>query len=297
MTKRKGITMRMKRSFVQPGMPFEHYQGIQALNVSLLKEITHSPAMYLHRRNNPKTSPAMTKGTAAHMATLEPERFDQDYVVWTRRTETGRAAPRTGKAWEEFVAAAGTREILNTDEHATALAIAQAVRSDPIAARYIAHGEPEVTLVWTRDKRPCKGRVDWLTELDGEPVLVGLKTARDCRPAPFAAAAARLGYALQWAWYFEGFQRVTGRTPRMVEIVVDAEAPHSVVTYVIPEDVLGYGAAECDRLIETLERCERDNRWPGPAETELMFTLPAWAWRDDDAEDLGGGEELNWEAA
>jgi hypothetical protein len=295
MSKRQGVRMRAKKSFVQPNMPFEHYQGIDALNVSLLKELQHSPRLFRYRQLHRKESAAMKRGTAAHTATLEPARYEIDYAVWSRKTESGRSAPRNGKAWEEFQAQHAGFEILSEDEAIVAQGIATAVRSDPHAAKYLASGQPEVTIVWKHGKRVCKGRVDWLTEIDGEPVLVGLKTARDCRPGPFGSAAARLGYALQWHWYAWGYKAITKKTPRVVEIVVDAEAPHSVVTYTIPDDVLGYGATECERLLDVLARCEKRNEWPGPADSEIVFTLPAWAWKDDDAEDVGGGEALDWE--
>jgi hypothetical protein len=289
--------MRMKREFIQPGMPFHHYQGLQALNVSSLKELQHSPAHYRFRQQNPKQSARLAFGSAAHCATLEPERYLTAYAIWDRKTDSGRASPRTGKAWGQFVAEAGEREVLTEDEHLAASAISRAVRNDPVAGKYLQTGQPEVTMVWRLEERACKGRVDWLTEIAGEPVLVGLKTARDCRPSQFGAMSARLGYHMQWYWYAWGFREITGQTPRVVEIVVDAEAPHHVVTYLIPEEVIGLGATECERLLDTLHKCECDNYWPGPAESELVLSLPAWAWRDEDEDDLGGGEALNWEGA
>lgn len=276
---------------------FDEYRALPALNISALKELRHSPKVFKYRLENPKTSAAMTLGTAAHCATLEPERFAQDFSIWSRRTASGDMAPRRGKEWDAFTADNAGKSIITEDECNTALAIAAAVRGDPVAAKYLEEGEPEVTLNWERDGRPCKGRLDWLTKIDGEPVLVGLKTTRDCSPAPFASSAARLGYPLQWHWYADGYKRIAGRDARTVEIVVDVNAPHTVIVYAIPEDVLGYGAAECDRLLQILERCEREDRWPGPAETELMFTLPAWAWKDDDAVESDGSEALDWEGA
>lgn len=285
---KRGVRMRVKRKFIEPRMPFHHYQGLQALNVSLLKELQHSPAMFRHRQLVPKVSPALKRGSAAHCATLEPARYEMDYAIWDRKTDSGRAAPRNGKAWDEFLARAGDVEVLTEEEAIRASGIARAVRSDPVAARYLERGDPEVTMVWHQDKRPCKGRVDWLTEMDDGPVLVGLKTARDCRPYPFGAAAARLGYALQWYWYWHGYKAITRKSARMVEIVVDAEPPHCVVTYAIPDDVLEYGREECTRLLELLARCERDDCWPGPAETELMLSLPSWVYgTDEDVSDLG----------
>ncbi len=214
---------------IQSRVPNADYRALPAMNISSLNELQRSPKHFRYFREHPKESPAMTLGTAAHCATLEPERFGRDFVVWARRTESGRMAPRNGKAWDAFVAEAGGRSILTEDECSEALAMAHAVRTDPVACKYLEAGEPEVTLSWQMYSRDCKGRVDWLTHMDGEPVVVGLKTARECRHFAFGAAAAKLGYALQWAWYHDGFVAIKGKRPRMVEIVVESAAPHAVV--------------------------------------------------------------------
>lgn len=273
---------------IQSRVPNADYRALPAMNISALKELQRSPKHFRYFRENPKTTPPMTLGTAAHCAALEPERFGRDFVVWARRTESGRMAPRNGKAWDAFVAEAGGRSILTEDECSEALAMANAVRTDPVAAKYLEAGEPEVTLSWQMYSRDCKGRVDWLTHMDGEPVVVGLKTARECRHFAFGAAAAKLGYALQWAWYHDGFVAIKGKRPRMVEIVVESAAPHAVVVYVIPDDIIEYGRDEYRRLLDLLAVCERDDLWPGPAETEQVLTLPSWVYgSDDDIGDLG----------
>lgn len=269
-------------------MPVAEYFALSALNVSLLKELRRSPLHFRHAMQNPKTSPAMTLGTAAHTATLEPERFDRSFAIWNRRTDSGRLAPRNGKAWDAFVAESAGRDVLTEDEAITALDIAQAVRSDAVAIKYLEQGDPEVTMQWTIGQRKCKGRADWITEIDGQPVVVGLKTARDCRHFPFAAQAARLGYHLQWAWYRDGFEQITGREPRLVEIVVESDPPHAVVVYAITDDILAQGRQEYLELLDLLAACEARDEWPGPATTEHVLSLPSWVYgTDEDVSDLG----------
>ena len=271
-------------------LPYDQYAAIPAMNVSRLKELKRSPQHYLHRLTNAFSSKALTLGTAAHCATLEPERFDSEFVVWDRRTESGRAAPRTGKGWEAFQAEHTTRTILAEAEAATAKAIAAAVRADTVAGPYLVAGDPEVSFTWTHPEagRACKARADWITTIDGFPVLVGLKTARDCRHFQFGAAAARLGYHLQWAWYFDGFFELTGKFPRVVEIVVESEAPHAVATYVISDDILAQGRDEYMQLLALLAECEASGIYPGPVPMETVLSLPSWAYAtDDDISELG----------
>lgn len=268
-------------------VPAKDYFALPAVNISSLKMLARSPLHYRHALANPKTSAAMTLGTAAHCAVLEPERFCRDYVTWCKRTESGRVAPRTGKAWEAFVTEFGDRTILTEDEAELAANIAAAVRGDPVAAKYLDDGDPEVTLEWTIGERRCKGRVDWITMRDGQHVIVGLKTARDCRNHIFSTVAAQLGYGMQWAWYFDGYKAITGHEARMVEIVVESKPPHAVVVYLITEDILAQGRDDYTNLLRQLADCESRDEWPGPAQTELVLSMPTWWYgNDEDISDL-----------
>jgi exodeoxyribonuclease VIII len=269
-------------------IPAAEYHASEGLSISRLKELKRSPKHYQWALTHPKESQPLTLGSAAHCAVLEPERFSKDYAVWARRTDGGALAPRRGQWWDAFKAEHGNRTIITADEYETVHGLQGAVRADPVASRYLSSGEPEVVLSWTMAGRACRGRVDWLTRIDEEPCIVGLKTARDCRPFIFGSAAAKLGYALQWAWYFNGYVTVAGVKPRMVEIVVESAAPHAVVVYTIPEDIILQGEEEYMRLLTQLSECEAADSWPGPASVEQVLTLPSWYYEvEDDVSDLG----------
>lgn len=270
---------------IQSRLSREDYDATKATSITRLKELRRSPLHYRHAINHPKESPSLTLGIATHVAVLEPERFEKDYAVWTNRTDAGACSPRRGKVWDEFAALHAGRTILKDDEAQLAQAIAAAVRSDEIAMKYLAAGDPEISLHWQIGKRECKGRADWLTHVDGQKVLVGLKTARDCRHMVFGSQAAKLGYHLQWAFYHDAFETITGGAPHMVEIVVESDAPHAVATFIIPNDIIEQGREEYQALLRTLDECEATDLWPGPVTGEEFLTLPTWAYTRDD-EDL-----------
>lgn len=274
---------------IQSRVPRAEYDTVQALNISRLKELRRSPLHYQYALEHPKESASMTLGIATHVAVLEPERFVNDFATWDRRLDNGKAAPRNGKIWDAFKELHAERTILTLDEAETAQGIAKAVRFDEVANKYLATGDPETTLQWGTPSRAFKGRIDWLTLLDGAPVVVGLKTARDCRHMLFASQAARLGYHLQWAFYYDGFEAITGKPPHMVEIVVESEPPHAVATYLIPNDIIEQGREEYQALLATLDVCESTGVWPGPVPHEEFLTLPSWAYArdEDDLTDLG----------
>lgn len=267
---------------IESRVPFADYVAMDGINISRLKELGRSPLHY--RSAVVKESAPLTLGRAAHCAVLEPERFERDWAVWTRRSErTGNLCPRNGQYWEAFQQDAGGREIINEDELGEVLAIQRAVRGDPAAMRYLGRGDPEVTMQWVLRNRPCKGRVDWLTSIEGEPYLIGLKTARDCRSFMFGGQAAKLGYHLQWAFYNDGYIAITGRKPKLREIVVESAPPHAVAVYRITEDVVLQGQDEYLDLLDLLETCERADEWPGPGNGEEQdISLPSWVYEKHD---------------
>lgn len=271
-------------------MPYREYQALHGRSITQLKELKRSPRHYKYRLANPKETVALKLGTAAHTAVLEPERFSRDYAIWAERTESGNLRPRNGKFWDTFEQQHRGKTIITIHEYEDVLAIQSAVRGDAVAMRYLESGDPEVSMQWLLDGRLCKGRLDWLSTIDGEPALVGLKTARDCRHFVFGNAAAKLGYHLQWAYYFDGYTTIKGDgvVPRVVEIVVESDAPYSVAVYQIPFDIIEQGREEYQDLLSQLAECEAKNDWPGPVTEEQILTLPSWVYQtQDDLSDLG----------
>ncbi len=260
------------------------YDAIDAVNYSSLKLLARSPKHYRHyMANGGKETRPMFKGTAAHLAILEPERFATEYAIFDGKR-------RTGKAWEAFEAEAEERgkKILKASELAEAFAMRDAVRADALASSYLIGGQHEVAMVWTDAETGllCKGRLDFLR---GGVVAVDLKTTRDAIPHWFARDVARLQYHVQAAMYLDAVESLSGETGRFVVIAIESTPPYDVVTYDLPEPVISAGRDEYRRLLRLLVECRRENRWPGIGNGfEVALTLPKWAMPDDgDLDALG----------
>lgn len=276
----------MTDHIIESRIPYAVYAATPGVSITRLKEIERSPAHYQHRLHHPATSAPLTLGTAAHCATLEPERYGRDFAVWDERTESGALRPRRSKDFTAFAEAHAGKTIVTGDEHEHAQAIARAVRGHAPAAVYLETGDPEVSMRWRTGEHASKGRVDWLTVVDGLDVLVGLKTTTDCRPHVFGKHAARLGYPMQWAYYYDGYHAITRRWAKVVEIVVESAPPYAVAVYVVPAEVLELGRANYLDALAKLADCERSGAWPGPVEGETVLELPRWAYADDTEDDV-----------
>lgn len=149
--------------------------------------------------------------------------------------------------------------------------------------RFLDAGEPEASMQWTVRGRPCKARADWLRPDGDSAMLVGLKTSRDPRLYQFSNQIARsLNYHLAWAWYYDGFEFITGKRPtKVIEIVVENTPPYDVVVYEIPDEVIQQGRDDYMLLLERLEECEKSGEWPGAAPGVVLFSLPEWKYSDE----------------
>lgn len=270
---------------LHPGLDFAAYRSLEGLSISNLKVLRDSPLKFKHSMMTPhEETAAMALGTAAHCAILEPSKIKAEYVLWDQGT-------RRGKEWEAFKAANTGKRILTVDEFEAINGMRKSVRTYAPAAPYLAEGEAEVSMTWTDavTGRPCRGRIDWLTEMDGSAVIVDLKTTRSVALFTFGAQSARLGYHLQLAYYFDGFHSITGRYPEMKILAVESSAPYEPALFSIPEDVILQGREEYRNLLTRLAECELSNHWPPALEVEEPLTLPSWVYgaMDDDLSGLG----------
>jgi exodeoxyribonuclease VIII len=261
------------------GISFDDYKQIDAMNYSSLKYMERSPMTYRHKRENPPEPTApMILGNAAHKAILEPSLAK--FAVWPG---PGR---RFGHAYDDWCELNAGKTLLNEKENAHVEGMALAVHANPVAHKYLRHIRSEVTMVW-RDpsfKRDMKARLDAITDIVDEQVLVSLKSTVDCRDFRFASQYAQMSYHAQDAIYQNGYFQLTGTLPRMVTVAVEKLPPYEIAVYNIPVDVLRLGQQQVSKWLELLAECERTNKWPGAVEGEQDLVLPAWATPGGDFE-------------
>lgn len=270
------------------GLSFEKYLRLARVNWSLLKLMAKSPAQYRHALTTPRQdTPAFKVGRATHVASLQPERFQGEVVLWDGGT-------RRGKLWDKFEAEHEGQEILTESEWESVHAMSKAARSDATAAKYLSGGVGEVSVLW-RYEAPaigalpgfaidCKSRVDFAQV----GALVDLKTCRDASPEGFGRAAWNFKYQCQAAFYVDAWEAATGVRLPYVIVAVESAAPHIVQVYRLPDELLEAGRQEYRALLGRLHQCQSTATWPGYAEGEVELVPPKWAGFGDESEDASG---------
>jgi hypothetical protein len=258
------------RPAVVDRLPFAEYQKIASVNWSSLKELRKSPLHYKWALEHPlKDTDTFAVGRATHLAVLEPERYEDEVVIWD-------GGARRGGDWTAFKAANAERTILKPEDDEACRAMAAAVRAHPAAGPLLVEGESEVTIRWTDPATglKCKGRIDRVAP----SLILDLKTAVEIEKRQFASQVAKLGYHCQLALYQRGFaEEHQGELRETAMIVVEKKPPHDVVVFRPDVDTMMAGAEEIDRLLALLVDCRAADRWPGRYPEPVDLQLPAWA--------------------
>jgi exodeoxyribonuclease VIII len=275
---------------LEPGIhrsiPMREYLALDALGSTELSWLSVSALNYRYMKDAraDRDTESTLLGSAVHMAVLEPDLYAATYCDEPDLDAIGGARPRATREYKDQLAelAAGGQMVLKPETRFQVEAMAACVRSHPKAALLLARApERELTLVWDRDGRACRGRADML----GANVLADLKTTRSlARFNPFELT--RYGYYRQAAWYRDGLKRLGRPVQDALIIAVESAPPFDVGVFAIEEGSLYYGERECDRLIELLDRCETTGAWPG------MFPEVAVARITDQlAAEMSGAED------
>lgn len=253
---------------LQYGMTDTDYFAHGAINCSGLKTILQkTPSHFMHQRNEPrKQTAAMLIGSAVHCATLEPERFDDLYVVAPKidkRTTTGKAA------WAELEASG--KIVLSMDDGEQVTNISNAVRSHATASQLLTDGVAEISVFSEMDGVPVKCRCDYLR---AGAAIIDLKTTDDA--GDFNRTVVKYGYAQQAAWYLDVLRAAGEPVSAFVFVVVEKEAPYAVAIYELSQEWIEIGRVQNTTALSIYKNCTESNDWYSYGEDIALLEPPTW---------------------
>lgn len=259
-----------------PDLSIGDYHAMANVSPSRLNDLARSPLHYWAAHVDPLrvtklTTTAMVKGSALHLAALEPQRFDEEVAIrptTDRRTKAGKAEH------EAFEQANQDRIVLSLDDHADVWLMAQAIRSHRAASFLLAmEGLVEQSYTWVDPTTglPCKCRPDWHST--GRSIVVDVKSTQDCSREAFAKGITNYGYHVQAAWNLDALG-----AEQFIWIAVESAPPYAVAVYPASAGLLDAGRRRITSAMATLAECHRSNHWPGPAGDLIAepIDLPGW---------------------
>lgn len=223
------------------------------VHFSNLKKFSISPAHYLASIGPSEDTDAFALGRLTHALVLGGK-----YAVYE--------GVRRGKEWDKWktereAEGLADENLYTSTQYVQALAAANAVKNDPIAAPLLV-GDFEVPMEWTGPtSRRCATRgIDVLSKPHKR--IVELKTAVSSAPGRFGWEAKKFGYHAQGAFY-QTACRLAGIEINDVWIVaVEKKKPHAVTCFRLTPRLLIEGDKLCRAWLECLRSCEESNNFP-----------------------------------
>lgn len=258
------------------------YHAQEGISTSGFIQLGKSPAHYVTREAFKETD-AMIMGSAFHKMNLEPDKFADRYQF------VAEGEIRTKNRKKE--AAESGITLLRYEDEAVLRDWQEAIRANEFAPGLLSKPGPVEQSGFWKDPK-------WLIDLRVRPdkriptlkTLVDLKkisVAREMRLTNlddiWPKAIANFKYHWQAALYLEGASLLDNiEYDKFIWIVVTAEPPYQVGTYMADETMLILAREHLKEMKALYQECLMRDNWPKPNQPGIkIVSLPDWAMKEE----------------
>lgn len=276
----------------------DDYHSSAGLSRSALWKFNQSPSHYWNEYLNPNKkprcpTPAMMLGELVHVLTLEPHKFDKEFITKPKPIavpkvgllkDLGREEYDKQKTKAEAIKVANELELkefeeksqgLNViDENALELAVKmeESVRASDLFKPIMEGAKIEQSIYFKHELTglTCKVRPDiWNGSL-----VADLKTTADASPKAFQHSALKFGYYLQAGMIYEALKSQGITMDKFVFLALEKSEPYCLATYVLDNEAIDYGVRLFEDLIIKFKEQLDQDRWP--AYGLNVLSVPSW---------------------
>ncbi|WP_435310668.1 PD-(D/E)XK nuclease-like domain-containing protein [Primorskyibacter sedentarius] len=279
-----------------------HYgKGISKSGLDLIRQ---NPAEFITRKRHPKPpTPAMLLGSAFHCLVLEPEKFDQEYVMepmdaprrpTAAQINAKKPSPDSLAAiefWKQWDAENEGKTAISTkpgddpfwqpSDWCRLHRMRDAILLHPIASILLdpSAGRAEQTCYWVdwQTKKLCKCRPDFIN--DDHNLLVDLKSTEDASYTGFGQSVSRYRYHVQDAYYRDGMHQIGHTVGGFVFVAVEKQPPYNVAVYRLGQEEVRVGRLQYESDLMKYKQCHEADEWPGYPDEVRDLTLSQFQLR------------------
>ncbi|MCB9229824.1 MAG: PD-(D/E)XK nuclease-like domain-containing protein [Deltaproteobacteria bacterium] len=222
-------------------------------------------------------SKSLREGEAVHVLTLEPETWDERYMVTA-------ANSRAAKAFQDPARDNPDKTCLTIPEYDNVRRMADALLDDPKSRMYLdLRGEPEKSFFY-RDPETgidLKARPDFISS--DSVCVVDIKTTRDLSPHQFTRDADNFKYWLSPELIFNAVEAVRGVRPQAYVFLCvenNGDKRPDTEVYFADADFVELGHRKLREALRILKACRKANRWPVSGLNPASLGLPAWRMKE-----------------
>lgn len=258
----------------------EYHKDKTSISRSSIMDFKKSPRKYWAKHinpNRPKEEPkaAWNFGSAFHMFILEPDLFNNTYLIEPERVflkDVGREKYEEFKLKMEQIEKSGS-PVISSKEWETILAMRESLKENKKAWDLIEGGVYESSYFWVDSESglTLKSRPDILHD----KIYVDLKTCTEGSPDTFQREMVKYGNYIQAAMVRDSVEILKGsKISACINICVETTYPYSVGIYIIDPEAVQFGSDEYKRISLDLKHAFVHNTWDDyPIST---IGLPKW---------------------
>lgn len=250
------------------------------ISSSQLIHVLRTPAHYLYhsQQGSDEESDLMRMGTAVHCMVLEPNEFQNRYVMAPRRYDKRKKVDLA--ELEAIAAQYPGKTILEPDEQVTLKKIVHGLRNHAKARHLLSTtGQSEVSIFWRDDLTglDLKVRIDRLVQFGSTGTLVEVKSTEDASKDAFRRKIAAMEYDVRAVMYADGCQKAFGFTPQIEWLVIERETGF-VATYKPSPKMLRRARRRYEEARIALAHAMKLNSFPAyqTGEVSEEIDLPSW---------------------
>jgi len=235
-------------------MSDKEYFAVNALSNSDFRLLKESVLHYENKELFKLESPSLTLGSAVHKLVLEPENFNDDFIIEDfEGADLNKHTKLYKEAKTKWLDSVGDREVLSKDLFEQVTLMARNVKA--IAGGLLQNGVAERAFFSEFDNVPVKCKADYYIESAG--VVIDLKTTKSIKD--FKKAVLEYGYGTQSAFYTDVISSLGYKADRFVFILVETTKPYMVSVQEMEFVGIEEGRAIYSELLETWKSYKKDN--------------------------------------
>jgi hypothetical protein len=291
MAARCPMTRALPKWGLHPRTPEGEYRLWAAANYSALKEFRFTDRHAYQALTDPsEETDAMRFGTATHTAILEPQLFEELYVIGAEGS-LNKKGPKDENEQIKFDNPG--KRLIRFVEWPKILRMRDAVWEHPRAREMLSsEGFTEVSYLWADPSTglACKARIDKLggTE-DGWPCAVDLKSfgEKGGRLTEHAIESViyERQYHIQAAHYLNGLDALSPFQRRFVLLLVEKKPPFGVRCVEMSLGALELGQRQIARWLKRLKKCQDTEQWAGWSTGIDCMGVPPYAFTQEPEDD------------
>lgn len=263
-------------------MSIEDYHAANGISKSAMTDILDCPAKYFYNYfvdTHRTTSPALSLGSLVHTLTLEPEKFDDEYLVMPKvdgRTKDGKAL----KAEMELILAQKpSLALVSTDIVEQARMMASSMHNNSIFNGLFNREEPahvEHSFFLDDCGVMLKSRPDFYCG----NVIFDLKTCEDANPKVCSKKIFDYGYHMQAALALNVVSNLLNKEMEyFVFGFIEKEPPYLCAFYQLTTEALQLGERQIEKAVSIYRECIKTKEWPAFDDEIKLVDIPAWAYK------------------